>query len=295
MKTSPSRTSYRHKTGSLRICVALVLSLASLSAVSAAQDRVHLLGIALVDQKNVRLSDVLYPDAPDTLRRMAEGIILGVSPQPGSVREFSREQIEHGLAGEPSLLARLEIPLGLRVERRRWPIAADLIQNALHRFFRVSGAEGDGRALSGTTIGVEEKKGSRTIAVHEPPQLALSPRAAVDAYGATCEPGQLRLQVRLRCRDRLLCGDFMVTVTDATVVAARCAHNPLSAGQRSILLVPAGSKAMLHWQIGNVRLSLPVVCLESGSLGQIVRVLDADSHRILRGQVMGVGELMAIA
>ncbi len=291
-----TRSSCRPSTAWGTTSAILVLSLAS---VASAQVHPRVLTEAFVEGKNIRLSDVLSSDSPSDSRRLAEGLVLGDSPRLGSVREFSREQIERILVGEPFPLANVEVPPSIRVERKAWPIAPDLLQAALQRFLLAPAADRTsvaGKALnSAVARTIAEDGESRSIQVAAGASKAASPRASVEAYSARCELGQRRLQVRLRCPDRALCADFMVAVTDAKVVATRCARSALSRSERTLPLIAAGSKATLYWQSGSLRLSLPVVCLEPGSLGQMVRVLDANSHRVLRAQVTGARELKAVS
>jgi hypothetical protein len=66
-----------------------------------------------------------------------------------------------------------------------------------------------------------------------------------------------------------------------------------AAPARSTALVTAGKPARLVVERGNVRLSAMVTPLESGVKGQLIRVRNQDSLRVLQAEVVDVGLLAA--
>lgn len=80
----------------MRALAGLGFALVALAA--AAQSRqVHLLSEVAVRRDNVRLSDLLPAEA--SVRMPAEAIDLGRTPQPGSFRVFTREQLRRRIGG----------------------------------------------------------------------------------------------------------------------------------------------------------------------------------------------------
>jgi len=80
----------------------------------AAQPRpVQLLSAATVERESIYLSDLLVPDTRGPLRVATEEIPLGRSPQPGSLRAFTREQLLHLIGGR----VEVEVPEQVVVRR----------------------------------------------------------------------------------------------------------------------------------------------------------------------------------
>lgn len=69
--------------------------LVAVSAWAAQPRPVQLLSAATAERESILLSDLLPPDARGPLRAAADRIPLGRSPQPGSFRVFTREQLLH--------------------------------------------------------------------------------------------------------------------------------------------------------------------------------------------------------
>jgi hypothetical protein len=94
--------------------------------------------------------------------------------------------------------------------------------------------------------------------------------------------------VQLRCRPTSDCLPFYVAVN--APIPAEFAGNHSPAHHSEPALVTAGNKALLVVEQGIVRLSIPVICLQTGRRAQAVRVR-TKHNRILLAQVIGAGLL----
>lgn len=83
------------------------------------QLHVKLLSYAVIRGPWVRLSDLLPSGASVDLEARCAQLTLGSAPQRGAVRSFTQSQIKAELLKAPDLLATLEIPVSIRVERYR--------------------------------------------------------------------------------------------------------------------------------------------------------------------------------
>ena len=127
---------------------------------------------------------------------------------------------------------------------------------------------------------------------HSNPPLEIGALQSIDKSNA---------KVRLRCREAGECLPFYVIVTwqneqqfeqaqqrwrasmnRATSILSPI-HRPLS--------VRAGESATLVLEGKNVRIQLPVICLNNGSAGEYIRVTTNDRKRIYRAEVVAPGWL----
>lgn len=102
--------------------------------------------------------------------------------------------------------------------------------------------------------------------------------------------GDHLLIARLECADSTQCLPFMVALHvsgNDSAAAAPHAEPVLRPLQPATPLVHAGATAVLLLEGPHVHISLPVVCLENGFLGQIVRVANPDRSQYYTVQVTG--------
>jgi len=128
-----------------------------------------------------------------------------------------------------------------------------------------------------------------------------------DAVATTADP-QLRVQsvqrwqgsrvlVRLECAIEGQCLPFYVGVQFGDAGAAQVAAMtlPVAAprGTRAVstMAVRAGSPATLFLDGDHVHIRIAVTCMESGSVGQTIRVSGPDHQRIYRARIVGAGML----
>ena len=141
----------------------------------------------------------------------------------------------------------------------------------------------------------------------------LRPLAATEEYptlkvmGLNWDNRRQSVQVRLRCSTRASCGSFLVHLvlpsplaeelrdrlesdSDATSARAGLAEVTSAAGAA---LAQKGKLATLILDDGSMRISVRVICLQSGVLNQQIRVFDAQSRHVFHAEVIGAGLLHA--
>jgi hypothetical protein len=134
--------------------------------------------------------------------------------------------------------------------------------------------------------------------------------AAVEVVASHWDSRRQALALHMRCVEPSFCRSFLVHVpgeepslarTDAPgtprmedVSAVRHATKSLRPQSRGRSLALAGKPANLMVEGDGFRISLPVVCLERGRLGQTIRAVDSSSHRVFWAEVVGVDRLLAI-
>lgn len=109
------------------------------------------------------------------------------------------------------------------------------------------------------------------------------------------------LKAELRCHDRA-CLPFYVLLTgtgmadtqgrnpSARTIAAKAGLGTASGDQ---ILMHDGDSATLVFENTSLRISMSVICLESGSRGQKIRVVSADRKRHFKAEIVALGLLKA--
>lgn len=121
-----------------------------------------------------------------------------------------------------------------------------------------------------------------------------SPRLTVRSI----EPwGNRGMMARLACESSDQCLPFLVSLkmapgadTHAAMAAAQ-ASLPILASSPKHFAVRSGTPATLLLDSERVHIRLSVICLESGVLGQTIRVTDRDRRTVFRAQVVDGGLL----
>jgi len=131
-----------------------------------------------------------------------------------------------------------------------------------------------------------------------------------DVVAATSEPqltvrsiepwGNGRMAARLECESTDQCLPFMASLSMSRESAAQAAAsvalaNRPAAGSQAYaakhFAVRSGTPATLLLDGEKVHIRLSVICLESGALGQTIRVTDHDRKMVFRAQVVDGGLL----
>jgi hypothetical protein len=226
----------------------------------------------------IRLSDLLPADAPADLRTAAAVLELGKCPQLGSTRVLTGAQITQSLQSRPDVLARLLVPERVTVVRQAWAVKPLPVQRAIADF-----AERQHWNLRVGGLGEIEIAGN--------PQ-ALTDNPALLVQNVLPDGVRHRLQFVVRCSSEQICGSFLASTEMPMnlAVAPRAKRNSSRPGET---LARAGQFALLSLDDGNLHISLRVVCLEPGLLGQTIRVRDATSRRIFHAEVVAAGALRA--
>lgn len=282
--------------------VSVVLLLAT-GLAGAPQDRaasVWLRSRVAVTGGILKLSDLLPPDAGATLRAAAAEIDLGHTPQPGRLRVLEGEQVWRRLTGNRILWRDLSVPESITIERTGWPISRAAVEKAVASFLR--SPEGTLDPLP--DIAALQWDGEVRAAV---------PDAAVEVIAVRWDIRRNAFAVWLRCVEASFCGSFLVHVPrlrpdqaetlahSPRLLPHSLAHlHPMSVapsshrGEPGVSLAQAGKPAQLIFDGEGFRISLPVVCLQRGTLGQKIQAMDFANHRIVWATVVGAGQLRAI-
>jgi hypothetical protein len=249
--------------------------------------------------------------------------MLGDAPLAASQRVISRVQIEQQLREFPSTLKRLEIPERVIVTRKRRRLSSAEILTAIETFV---GRE-DSPALRTPNLnwlnlqapvfvtkadpGLEvrrveadrvERKTRFLLWTSKEPQVLPFyvtveglPETAdcVLSHEAPTSEGPIHADSRLgrhqaagNLTKGLLGGSSPCAIAYQGKSAPQATSSP-------IVLVVAGKPAKLVVESATLRMTALVTPLQSGVQGQIIRVRNQDTHRVLQAQVVGAGLLQA--
>lgn len=108
-------------------------------------------------------------------------------------------------------------------------------------------------------------------------------------------------KVELRCHDHRACLPFYVLLSHAGTADLRGAHSTATNSRPGTRIpVPAtqavirnGDSATVVFEDTALRITMPVICLESGSRGQKIRVVSTDHKRYFKAEVVQAGLLRA--
>jgi len=244
---------------------------------------VTLLAQVEVAGQTIRLSDLLPGDAPKGMLRTGAEVELGQAPRLGSVRVLNPAEIELALENRPDLLPRLAWPERIAVRRIGYLIPAEAIREAI------------ARRLPGGAVQSWKRVAAGPLEVR-----SLVPNPALRVEGTDWDERQKRMQVYLRCSRPSECGRFVVYVDQPQSRTARPEKevrpasnsslkrpgHPLDSIEQTPVLLHAGQKATLFLEDKQVRISLRVICLQGGRLGERIRVLDTAGRRVFRAEVI---------
>jgi hypothetical protein len=255
----------------------LLLATLALSAECGSCQTAVLLRAADVSRDTIKLSDLLPPEASPGMRRAAEQIELGRTPQCHTIRFFEAADIARQTSSWPALQG-LTLLSRVPVQRTCFPIRREQVQRAISEF--TQGKE-SGIVMMGAPFSLSES----ILASRENPTL--------EVEQALPDPARPGLQIRLRCMERTVCPSFWVTVPARQrphfLSTAATAHG----NEKGAPLVESGQRVMLTFEDPPMRIQLPVTCLQRGWLGKQVRAMDPSTHRVFRAEVTGAGTLTA--
>jgi len=262
----------------------------ALNALVAAQQKTALREDIEINHDTILLSDFLPASASENLRSTSQQIELGRAPEPGTLRVFAGAQIA---AAAQSLGDTLSVPDRVTVRRTTWLISREAIWKAISKFLAQHGWSG------GQITGQPELSWPAIAAGDERPILEAT-RATRDLHGAAWE-------ISVRCIDHTLCGKFLVRMAGAKLASRNAAvftasppvegisrTSPTSRKVRPAILAKSGSPASLIVVGKGFRITLPVICLQPGTLGQRIRVRDPAGTRILIAEVVSAETLRAV-
>lgn len=248
------------------------------------------------------LADLLARGACPQLREAAARVSLGAAPRPGSVRVLEGREIcrlLETLGGGSANLGNtsgMQIPERIVVKRRgATKSCAEIAQF-------VAGAASAQDMTNVPSRWREDLDCAAARGIPEETPLKLTKTS----WSAASE----RWEFLLRCARPEDCVPFLVWVHEPKASFAGMAWARRGTGQgvsastesaprlrtgvsRAERLVEPGQTATLTWDQAGIRVVLPVICLDAGALGEVVRVRLKSAARILRAEVVGAGTLRA--
>ncbi len=249
------------------------------------ETKIRLLEIAEVRGGVVSLEDLLPPQAPAALHRAAAGIQLCKTPQVGSSRVLRAEEILRRV-DNTALLQSLSIPEMVIAHNPGWPVEVEAVRSAISYFLERQNWSREKIESAGLTF-------PSISAAERDPRLQVA-TAVRDHRSGTVE-------FRMRCSDRLACSSFVAILSlrsrDVAAPEFRV-QDPtrrvdLSEAPQGAFLAQKAKLATLVLQGKGMQLSLPVICLDAGRLGQQIRVRDSKTGRVFTAEVTGVELLKA--
>lgn len=279
------------------------------SAARASGAKTHLIRDAVVRGQSIFLSDLLPESSPSAVRVMAQDILIGRSPQPGSLRVLSSGEIARVL-NDGSLLNQVDVPEQIVVRRSGHLVTREEVAEAIRRTLGGNEAFGgvqiptrDIRFAARVTVSGEHAdlhvtriELDRTlhemkfwlISAAEPtllPFMAVSQATCV--FCDSAETGQIAAsQSGLR--------PILETKSSMNAERARPDLDSGRMGNPASTFVEAGKMARLHLVSGSeMQLYLTVISLEPGIFGQTVRVRIQSTGKILLAHVVGRNQLEA--
>ena len=267
---------------SFLIC-AWIFTVASANA-SAEDLRVRLLAEVTVQAETLRLSDLLPEDAGARLKAAAETVSLGRAPQAGSLRVFAVNELRLAIAEIRTDTSEIDIPEQVVVRRLGWPLETETVRRTL--------------AQSKLTYQLDFSQARIALPTGF---TTVVPDPKLEVTGISSNSDRFSLLARIRCRERLACGRFLVEIVFSVPAGGvRSREQKLASGKAAEpglwsvagpVLVQPGRMALLVIDGDGFRIIQAVMPLKRARLGELVRVSDPLTHRSLVAQVSGDGTL----
>jgi hypothetical protein len=248
-----------------------------------AQQRAERLADEVTTQKEtITLEDLLRPEASHYSRAAAEVVSLGRAPEAGSFRMFTSDQLR---AIAPSGML-IDCPPNVVVRRAGWPVDPNTVRRVLQNT-RVE----EGFELGKAQIVLPDGVRTRT------------PNAALEVVNILRTPDPRTLIAHVQCSQRSECARFVVqillpssaalTSVGQTLYRAGIRREPIGGmpPASAAFLVQAGRRAVLVVDFNNLKITQLVIPLKRGRAGDVVRVTNPTTHRVLVAEVVGPGLL----
>ena len=280
----------------------------------AARIKIPLIREAVVRGGSIYLSDLLPDSSPSEIRIVARGILVGQSPQPGSIRVLSNEAMVRLLDGE-KMLNDLDVPEQILVRRSGRPITREEVTDAIRTTLRrnemfafvdivpeavrfpadvlVSTASADLRV---TRVEMDRSLHLMKFWLISGEDPAILPFLAM----ARPTGGTSELARMLGLPPIHEPGTAAKSQSNPTMLMRGPMESGLSDShtarqpERVATYVEAGKIARLHLVSGTgTQIFLSVTPLERGAIGQRIRVKIQTTGKILDAEVVGRGQLEA--
>jgi hypothetical protein len=259
-----------------------LLALLAAPRVHAGALRIALLANAEVRGDAILLANLLGPGTPKRIQEAAQNIVLGETPQNGTARRFSRESLAAAIGAGGLPASDFSIPDAVTVRRWGRLISRDEVFAAIQAASAKNPAA-DFPYLQPQDISFEAE-------VRVPPG-----DAGLEVTQIKSDPFVGRARVRLWPRSARGVLPFYVSVRvrgDASESSAPLATHFVPASSRatensisSPVLVSPNRPARLRLHSANLDMLLDVRPLESGRLGDVVRVRLLGTGRTVRAAV----------
>ncbi|HTR48895.1 MAG TPA: flagella basal body P-ring formation protein FlgA [Verrucomicrobiae bacterium] len=284
----------------------------------------HVSRVSLLEQVEVRgnsifLSDLLPSQVPAVMRTSAQGILIGIAPQPGSTRVLDGDKLA-GMIGAANGVDEIDIPKEIVVRRAGCKITREEVIAVIRAALIHSG-------LPDADLRPDDLRVFPSVMVSSADTSLQVRRVDFDdtlnqAKFLMAERGSVPFLVTAQFRDTNLMRAATQESTPAPVAAPASAALPAAVAANVDVAVPAvpaarpmlrlasgslvsasqfagpplvepGKAAVLFLNSGTMRMLLDVTALERGSLNQTVRVRLPGTGKILHAQVTGERRLVA--
>jgi hypothetical protein len=233
----------------------------------------------------VLLSDLLPSDAPVALRETGRNVALCRTPQAGTLRVLRAEQVLQTITTHADWVQRLTIPSRITIRYSGRPVSEGGVRDAISEFLRRHGWDS----------GLPE---SARLSL---PEVAAAEGENFQVTHVQWDTQRKAIEVRLGCSKPRPCGAFLGYVLlpqklseDLRNGLTRAVFADLERSPRTAVpedphppLVAKGKNATLILEDATMRISVPVICLESGLLNQNIRVFDKRSRQVFLAHVVG--------
>jgi hypothetical protein len=277
----------------------------------AADSKVPLLREVVVRGGSVYLADLLPERAPSSMRILAQRILIGRAPQPGSIRVLSGDAVLRRLVND-DVLRKVEVPPQIVIHRSGRQITREEVAAAIQATLRHNKFLGnqliapeDISFMAPVMLSVDDAQLQVTRMELDPSlrqiKFLLASRAdhSILPFVAMAR-SRVDLAQLDEAQDREAgragrTGEptrSVETISPADGIEALPAGLPVvrfdRLAQQRVTLVEAGKTARLRLISGpSTQLSLDVTPLEPGAFGQQIRVRLRPTGRILEAQVIG--------
>lgn len=232
---------------------------------------VSILDHAEITGDQIFLSDLMLPGVAAKGENRCGAITFGKAPALGSVRVFTKSDINRRLQHCPASLREILIPAQVVVKRVGHRISAQAIEKAIIKSFPQT------NVTPTTALGALNWSRDQQTQYPDPPLQLVS-----SSWNAT----QQRWQFLLRCSSRKVCSPFLVTMNGNPDLFQEVQARQTHTRNKPDPIVRRGQKAWLLMDDGRIRVSLQVTCLQNGAIGERIRVLDSTSHHFLQAEVV---------
>jgi hypothetical protein len=105
------------------------------------------------------------------------------------------------------------------------------------------------------------------------------------------EPGSGQTAVRVECVRSSDCLPFVVTIRTGHDTGSTLASSEVHLLSANHPVIHSGAAAVLYLDSGRVHISMPVICLDNGAIGQTVRATTTDRQKTYLVQVVDSASL----